>query len=65
MRDIRSDIKSITTYGARKYIATDTQFFCATPKAYELWETAGFPDPGRRIKRWSASRIWAVNNEVI
>lgn len=66
MRTIRPDIDAIESYGRRRYEKTGSQYFCETPKAFELW--AKFPDDSNldyRIGRWQKSRIWAVNNEVL
>ncbi len=69
MRTVRTDIKSITTYGKRRIMLNKGQYFCETPKAYELWaeavEDGLFREGLRRLKRWPKSRIWAVNNEII
>ena len=76
MRTIRPDIRSITTYKPTRIELAENQYFCETPKTYELFDKSLDPDFGKptkpgvqllglMIKRWPKSRIWAVNNEII
>lgn len=61
MRKIRPEIKFITT--ARKTIMlSPTQYFCTTPKAYEIWDKSLGLDPtiGMPVKRIPAVRVFWV-----
>ena len=54
-REERREIISIST--ATKIIElSEGQYFCTTPKAYELWQE----EPLRFLKRWDRRRVFFV-----
>ena len=64
MRDIRPDIKAIDT-ATQTIMLSAAQYFCKTPKAYEIWDKSLGLDPkiGMRIKRIPATKVfWVYTN---
>ena len=59
-REDRREIKTLIT--AREDVnLSENQYFCSTPKAYEIWDETEFP---KRIYRISKTRVfWVIEND--